>query len=111
MLTPDPREQIIFCVILWKSLLRKLVGKSLNDIKHVQYSNLTLYMMIGVIFNFISTSQASQHLCKVEGVRAVTVNDALFFSGPFYVLKNHFISYFQSGIRLFRSKFSSTLVY
>ena len=39
----------------------KLVGKYLNDIKHVQYSNPTLWMMIVVICSFVSTSRASQH--------------------------------------------------
>ena len=36
----------------------KLVEKSLND---VQYNNPTQYMMIGVIFSFVSTSWDSQH--------------------------------------------------
>ena len=99
LLTPDPREDHIFP----KSLLQRLLGKFLN---HVQCSNLIPYLMI---FSFISTPQASQHLCKVEGVRAITVNDVLFWVVPH--AKNHFISCFQSGIRSFHSKFGSTFVY
>ena len=58
-------------------------------------SSTVIYMMIGVIFSFVSTSWASQYSCKVEGVReAVTVNDALFFWAILHA-KNNFISYFQ----------------
>ena len=44
-------------------------------------SNPTLFMMYGVIFSFVFTSQASQLSREVDGVRAVTGNGTLFSYG------------------------------